>query len=233
MLVKKISTITILVIILAAVNCGSESGGTTTPGGATLPALTSADLDTTAPCPNQDLLTDQTFIDAAKAATTFTLLWNSSDTCNRDTYSLGTPTDVALDVTLGINKIQNTQIGVCGTTTPPVFGTTEFPLAGIYRRDFKFVSGATTYQVRVRLTVTPGSPDILGSDWTGLTGYINNLTDVIELYDENGTKITADGNTLKDLLIDTGHTGNYTVKNKSTGDVILNVKAEAICAAAI
>ncbi len=168
-----------LVALLAA-GCNNDGDGNANPvgggggggGGGGAPTLTAADQNGTSPCPNQAILTDAGMFATFQAALvggTFLYLdvpfngadaniykkkcgldsfWNPSD--NTDEIApFSTPVTVS-------SLFQTGNAGICASGfNNGSFGTGEgFPVAGVYRKEFKVTHMAMTYLVRTRVTVT-------------------------------------------------------------------------------
>eukprot|EP00919_Chromeraceae_sp_WS-2016_P053633 GHVR01127328.1.p1 GENE.GHVR01127328.1~~GHVR01127328.1.p1 ORF type:complete len:222 (+),score=-0.41 GHVR01127328.1:52-717(+) len=201
-------------------------------GCSNLPGLTDADLPNTAPCPEQDLLTDSTFQDDLDDATAFIVTYDSSDNaggsyCSRDDYSLDTTSDVTMTLTNDLDDFLTSGVGIeaCGDS----IGTSSFPQAGTYRKDAEFTANGRTYKIRIRMTVTAGSPDVLGDALT--TESVDDLTNDVTYYKSDGsTAVTASVTSIKSFLKSILPSGTLVIKDSGGSDTYMTLKAEVICA---
>lgn len=194
----------------------------------TLPALTAADLNTEAPCPNQDLLTSTQFVADIQAATAFSFFYvngtNATFCGFDDNFSVTGETEVQVTQFSGydLNALLTGGVGLCGTDG----GQNSLPLAGVYRKDGKFTANGRTYRVRVRVTIAAGDPDILGATLAseGITNLETNLK-----YEINGTEVTEDETFFTNVTA-AMPSATITVKKASDDSTVLTATVEVICA---
>jgi hypothetical protein len=134
--------------------------------------LASADRPTVSPCPSQDILTDAGMFTAFQTALlNGTYLYkdvpfNGADPniykkkCGLDSFwnpasNVNEIAPSATPVTIS-NLFTTGNAGICADGfNNGSFGNGEgFPVAGVYRKEFKVANSGTTYLVRVRVTVT-------------------------------------------------------------------------------
>jgi hypothetical protein len=210
-----------------------ENFGSGALGNTSLSTLVSEDLNSTAPCPSQTLLTDSTFIADLKAATAFTLVsdnTNNDTICARGSNFTGSGTDTPITLSqFNVDGLLLVGIGVCGTDTI----IDSLPLAGTYRRDFKFTANGRSYRFRLRAVVTAGSPDVLGQSIETVLGS-SSIQSPVEYVDPAGTIITQDSTAQSSLINFLPNPINtFTVRKASDDQTLFTVKAELICAQAI
>ena len=212
---------------------GDDGGGA---GAGGLPALSAGDLNATAPCPDQDLLTNATFTADLKEATAFTLVVNETN-FPKSVCAMGA--DFALPddlfdvlVTLGDFNLNNllfnddgagVGVDVCGDDSSIV----SFPKEGVYRRDIKMTANGRSYRFRMRVTLTAGSPDVMGKPMAD--SGIADLEGDITYVDSAGNPLTIDDSVLS-TLADVLPSSSFSVKKTSDDSTLFTALAEMICA---
>lgn|GEM_PF-5181783 len=212
--------------------------GTGGVGNVALPTLNDEDLQSTSPCPNQDLLTDPDFISALSTTEDdFRMYYDPASqdaACARganftglqDINSVAFIANDSGSCSNWANLYANTNIGACGDDP----ATNSFPKAGVYRHDFLGVKDGTTYLYRVRATITAGDPDVMGQPYATVLG-TEDIADLIEYVDPAGNAITQDC-TIQAVA------GSYipypmqsfTVRRSDNGETLFTVVVEIICA---
>lgn len=195
----------------------------------TLPTLTAADLNETAPCPNQDLLTSTQFVTDLQAATAFSFFYPTGNGapgfCGfTDSFSVTNETEVQVTAFAGydMDAVLDAGNAVCGDDS----GQQSLPKAGVYRKDGKFTANGRTYRVRVRVTVTAGTPDVLGE--TAASQGITDLETDLN-YEVNGT-VVAEDETLFTNVTGALPSATVVVKKESDDSTVMSVLIELICA---
>lgn len=205
-------------------------------GNIVLPILVTDDILDTNPCPDQDLLTDATFIadlQAAVDAGPITMYFDGDGATKgpamcgyENAFAAGHMNFANLTFGGDLNGLIDRGIGVCGGDS----NTNSLPKAGVYRHDFRATNDGRTYTYRVRATVTAANPDVTGQTLTSVLGS-EDLSTTIEMVDPAGNVIPYDANA---PALAASYLPNpinsFTVRKKSDGTALFTIQVELICA---
>ena len=237
------------VVVLAAVLCGCSDSGDSSGGGPGGLALSSSDRPAVAPCPSQAILGDPVEFEQFRAALLggtivhLDVPYNASDSnifrkkCGLQGYwnpaaAVNEVAPFTTPVTIAtLFQLENTGICAAGFTSSS-FGTGEgFPVAGTYRKEFKVSHLASTWHVRVRISVsgTNAGHTFASEGITVPTDLQNTL-----VYEVDGV-VTPHDNVasagIAALLASTTEAPGFTldVRESGAGPIVFTAIVELIC----
>lgn len=240
---------TVLLFLLSCSSDDNSSTGTTTnplPLGTTKPALTAADKDSVAPCPNQAIFADATELAALKdALLTGTLSFldvpfNGADAdnfkkkCGFETFwdPANNSNEVASSILGGpvtlSSLLLNGNAGICTANSSPMNFITGMPAAGTYRGEIKAAKGGSTWHLRMRGTVSGSSAgNTFLSEAISVPADIENTLE----YKVNGV-VTTHNNLLAAIVGAANTAGDpilFEVASTTGGATVLSISIELIC----
>ncbi len=265
---KLLKVVFIVVASTALISCGSNnnngsatdgssSSGSSSSGSSsssssggpanTPPALTAADLESIAPCPNQSILTNATELDALKQALLTGAVsfrdvpFNGADAdnfkkkCGLDGFwdPANNTNDVA-PASVGITKIGISQLltngnaGICSAGAMPTNNLTGFPVAGTYRTEIKAADGPSTWHLRLRSVVSGSSAgNEFGAESIAVPADIENTVEykvdgVVTVHDDVFGAIVNAATTSGDAIL-------LEVSKSAGGPVVFSILIELIC----
>jgi len=212
------------------------------------PELTDADKPGIGPCPDQDILIDETELAVMQdALLTGSVMFldvpfnggdpdNFKKKCGLDTFwdpanniNEVSPASVGMiSITLS-QLLANGNAGICTAGSTPANFLTGFPSAGKYRGELKFSKGGSTWHMRMRGTVTgPSAGNTFNAEGISVPGDIENALE----YKIDGV-VTPHDDLFKELVNAFSASANevvFSVSRTAGGDPVMGVEVEMICA---
>ena len=249
---KRLYLILLAVAPIFLVSCSSSSSsdddGATTTTTTSAPALTAADRTDVAPCPSQDILTDDTELAALKDALltgTLSFLDVPFDLADADNFKKKCGLEGFWDPTNNINEVSEAILGgpvtlarlltpgfgnagICAAGSTPAARIDGFPAAGTYRGEVKAVKGGTTWHLRYRAVASGTSA---GNDFASEGVTVPGDVETAAEYKVNGV-VTAHAD-LRTAIVNAASTsGDAIVVDVSKGPglpVVFSASIELIC----